>query len=334
MWLTRLENNSVRVDWQWSGWFVVPSWMFSLVIHGGLLAAFAFALRTTEPVGNPDGDERVVGLYFNHGTGDFGEPGGAGEGATTETPTVAGPALDADLRISDAPPVELSLPEMPSTRLGPGGAFPLQAGSLDTGAVIRSSGPPASGGNGRGGGGTTFFGQKAAGSRFVYVLDASGSMAEYNALNVAKAELLASLEQLDATQQFQIVFYSEKYYPMLDPEGRPQMFAATDTNRALAGQFIRAVQPLEGTRHLDALMRALDEEPDVIYFLTDAGAPILDASDLDKIKRRNQRRARIHAIEFGKHANLSRIDNNFLQKLARENGGGYAYRDITKFGKK
>src|SRR5262249_24285860 len=66
--------------------------------------------------------------------------------------------------------------------------------------------------------------------------------------------------------------------------------------------------------------------------LTDAGEPVLYPGDLEKIKKRNNGRSRIFSIEFGKGANL-RTDN-FLKKLARDNGGSHAYRDVQDFRKK
>src|SRR6185369_12972344 len=132
-------------------------------------------------------------------------------------------------------------------------------------------------------GGTSFFGGKVTGTRFVYVVDSSGSMSNHNAIAVAKAELLASLEKLDATQQFQIIFYNEKPHPMTLPGSVPKLLFATETNRALAHQFIRAMQPDRGTNHKDALKMALQYQPEVIFFLTDATEPRLDASDLDEV---------------------------------------------------
>ena len=43
-------------------------------------------------------------------------------------------------------------------------------------------------------------------------------------------------------------------------------------------------------------------------------------------------RSTIHTIEFGKGANLK--TDNFLKKLARENGGAHAYRDVQEFRKR
>jgi hypothetical protein len=167
------------------------------------------------------------------------------------------------------------------------------------------------------------------GKRFLYVLDASGSMSDYNAIAVAKAELLASLAQLDENQQFQVIFYNEHCHPMPNLERKDSMFWGTDTNRTRASQFVRNIDPDGGTRHLDALLMALAFAPDVVFFLTDAGEPVLYPADLDKIKRRNGGRSTIYTIEFGKGAGL-RTDN-FLKKLARDNGGAHAYRDVQEF---
>jgi len=260
----------------------------------------------------------------------------------------------------ESPPVDLELPVAPKiARIGTGpGSF--SRSSRDARDMIRATGrapsrgsddgdggggggdgdprggggPGGSGGGagGSGGGGTSFFGHKASGTRFVYVLDASGSMYDYNAIAVAKAELLSSLEQLDPTQQFQIIFYNEKCHAMRGGDGKEQLFWGTDTNRTMASQFIRNVQPDGGTRHLEALLAALSYAPEVIFFLTDAGEPILYPGDLEKIKKRNNGRSRIFSIEFGKGANLK--TDNFLKKLARDNGGAHAYRDVQEFRKR
>jgi hypothetical protein len=278
--------------------------------------------------------------------------------------TARQPAKKAPLA-DEAPPVALDLPEAPQVAMtSPGPAAPAAkstgANYTDARQMIRPAGRNRSTGGGEGSGneagtgnegavggggkggegggrsgsggggpGTSFFGHKAAGRKFVYVLDASGSMYDYNAIAVAKAELLASLSQLDENQQFQIIFNNEKCYPMRDSDRRENVFWGTETNRTRASQFIRNIEPDGGTRHLDALLMALGLAPDVIFFLTDAGEPILYEKDLDTIKRRNNGRSTIYTIEFGKGANL-RTDN-FLKKLARVNGGAHAYRDVQEF---
>lgn len=313
-------------------WFALPSWLVSAAFHAALLFVLALTIQRPAAIGNPDADEREIGIYSKeaHDGPVGGSEGDAGEPAESSDSTTNA-AADTH-HVETAPPIDLELPATVSTRIGPGAGAPVES-SPDSQQMVRSSGKTLGdgGGAGGGGGGIPFFGHKAEGGRFVYVVDASGSMYDYNAIAVAKAELLASLEQLDSTQQFQIIFYNEKYFPMTAPGGKDQLFWGTDTSRTLASQFIRGVQPDGGTRHLDALLAALTYGPDVIFFLTDAGPPELYAADLDKIKKRNNGRAKIFTIEFGKGAKL-RVPG-FLEKLSAQNGGGYGYRDVTQFRK-
>ncbi|MFN0056322.1 MAG: vWA domain-containing protein [Planctomycetales bacterium] len=319
-----------------SRWLAVPSWMISLLLHAVLLLLCATTIQPPTRIGDPDAGEREVGLYFNSQSAaqDFPGAGDAASAGTANAPADSGLSAGTDAtRLDDAPPVALDLPSREETRLGPGSALPQVGAPTDARQLIKSTGTGTGGAGGEpGGGGTTFFGHQAEGTSFVYVLDASGSMGEHNALGAAKAELLASLAQLQPTQQFQVIFYSEKVYPMVGAGGKPQLFWGTDPHRTRASQFVSGIQPLEGTRHLEALLQALSYNPEVIFFLTDAGEPILYPADLERIKKRNGGRTQIHAVEFGKGANLKA--DNFIKRLARDNGGGYVYRDIQKFGGK
>ena len=58
--------------------------------------------------------------------------------------------------------------------------------------------------------------------------------------------------------------------------------------------------------------------------------PRLSPSDLEQIRKRNGGKCQIHTIEFGKWGDLTQ-DDNFLKKLARQNGGQHRYRDVTRF---
>ena len=75
------------------------------------------------------------------------------------------------------------------------------------------------------------------------------------------------------------------------------------------------------------LLMALALRPDIVYFLTDADEPQLSAEELAEIGRANKG-TQIHAIEFGFGPESG--DNNFLKRLARQNGGQHAYVDISK----
>lgn len=317
------------------GWTAVPSWVLSLGFHAALLAILAYTLPQRSLSGDKAGDDREVGIYAK--SSHDAVPHSQGETATDivseQVASAAKPqATEPNVSLDDTPPAPLNLPEANSGRIGPGPAMPALPG-IAAQDLLKPSRTAAAGvaGGVVGKGGTSFFGGKVAGTRFVYVVDSSGSMSNHNAIAVAKAELFASLEKLDATQQFQIIFYNEKPHPLTLPGGTPKLLFATETNRAIAHQFVRAMQPDRGTNHLEALEMALSYQPEVIFFLTDATEPRLDASDLDKIRRRNNGRCQIHTVQFDVGESLN--DDNFLKKLMRQNGGTFSYRDVTRFGK-
>jgi len=131
------------------------------------------------------------------------------------------------------------------------------------------------------------FGIPGEGYKFVYVFDRSGSMggSGRSALSAAKAELLASLESLEKTHQFQIIFYNDRP-TKFNPTGNPdRLVFATERNKALARRFVASITAEGGTRHEEALIAAIKLQPDVIFFLTDADEPKLWPDQLARIHR-------------------------------------------------
>jgi hypothetical protein len=177
----------------------------------------------------------------------------------------------------------------------------------------------------------SMFGVRAEGSKFVYVLDRSGSMGGSGgkALAAAKAELLRSIEKLDRVQQFQIIFYNERPR-IFNPTGQPGRLAfGTEQNKTSVRRFIDSILADGGTAHEDALVTAVRLRPDVIFLLTDADDPKLTSRDLDRIDRLGPGVV-IHAIEFG--TGPQRDAENFLVKLARQSAGQHVYIDVSKLG--
>lgn len=165
--------------------------------------------------------------------------------------------------------------------------------------------------------------------KFVYVLDRSINMkrAEHSPLEAAKAEVIASLNSLEDTHQFQIVFNNETPKIFNPAEQQGDLALATEQNKERAGRFIESITPLGQAEHEAALKLALHTQPDVIFLLTTAGDSQLSDRQLYEIQRRAAG-IQINTIEFGDGPKLG--GDNFLAKLARQNGGQYAYRDITK----
>jgi len=302
----------------------IPSWLASVVAHLLLFLLFANVLKSCGngslgPVSH--GEFRDVGIYVVDRSTD------AENDPSPDEPTVDEPSAEETLK-QPHPADEPSVEQPPL--IGPrsdASSAPETAGKnsppkQENQRAARRLGP----------GETEFFKIRDGGKRFVYVLDASASMLTEQRpapIDIARAELKASLRDLNPRQEFQVIFYNDRAMSMPDPRGGSTgLLRCSDMNLARAHQFIDAVYPDVGTEHMQALELAISLEADVIFFLTDAGVPILYAGDLDEIRRLNKRRARIHCVEFGEGRNTSR--ENFLMKLARQNGGLYRYRDVTE----
>jgi hypothetical protein len=345
---------------------IVPSWLFSLMLHAALLLALAASLPGLHGgiVGDPDGDLRSVGIWVGHsGDGNEGDGGSKGSsrpaaGDTKVVPTIKSdllvpplaevsspprqPTLPATSETLIAPPEKISLAETPAAALpviGPGGR-PDRPGLFQRSVEPRASegqtgSPTSKSGTGRRGprGSTPFFGIVDIGSRFVYVIDCSGSMYSHNAMGAAKNELLKSLRTLNRFQQFQIVFYNTDQ-KWLKVAGKVdfRFFSADDKSLRLASDFITEVEPEGGTQHLTALELGLRLHPDVIFFLTDGGKPGLSDSDIESLKRLNERHTRIHCVQFSTRDDPdAALATDFLRKLSVQSDGEYVCRDVSQF---
>ena len=147
-------------------------------------------------------------------------------------------------------------------------------------------------------------------------------------LAASRAELVKSLQSLQPTHQFQILFYNSGVTAFNPSRAqRPQLMFATEQNKKLAAQFVEQVPASNGTQHMAPLRLALRLAPDVIFFLTDAGEPQLTASELESLRRLNAGTV-INAIEFGIGPDPG--GDNFLVRLARQSGGQHVYIDVTR----
>lgn len=335
-------------------WFST-SWLVSVGLHLLILAFLIGWIRSQPrgPVGFSDRPFITLGVS-RPGQG----PVGTGAGGTNAVDTIVD---EEPIGGTSASSVNLALPasaplQTPQSDaatisgrtpsgIGPGVPMPSSglpdARNLVQGGIIGRNGtnnaPGGKGGTGLGaegtGGsglpGTSFFGTRDHGTRVVFVIDCSASMEDYGAMASAKAALVAALQTLSDEQQFQIVFYNRAprlFQPFA--QEKDIMLFATERNKSLARQYIAQTIPNEGTDHMPALELALKFAPEIIYFLTDAAEPQLMAPELAKIDRMNKGRARIHTIEFGKGSDLGL--ENFLKKLARQNGGTYRYHDVRQ----
>jgi hypothetical protein len=268
------------------------------------------------------------------GGGSPGEIGGMGSvpfiapatGANPEGPGLD-PAADALLsEILPSPPKDVPAEVLQQALPGPQttGVGLIPGSGLGGGG---GSGGGSGGGVGRGiGPGTEFFGAREHGHSFAYVIDCSGSMATRSSLDVAKRELLASLNQLPPETQFSVIFYNLRAKVFTDPAGQQGMMAATQSNKLRVQNQLRTVSPDGGTDHMLALRTALGLRPEVVFFLTDAD--LMSNKDADEILA-EANGCRIQAVEFGRGTDLG-MDTP-LRRLATTTGGTYRYIDVTRF---
>ncbi len=172
----------------------------------------------------------------------------------------------------------------------------------------------------------SLFGVQAEGSKFVYVLDRSGST-DGKLLAAAKAEILASIEKIDDVHQFQLVVYNERPQAFNPAGPNGQLAFGTDANRAEVKKFLGTFEAGGGTDHAAALSLAIRMRPDVIFLLTDGDKPLLTARELARIDRIGPGII-IHTIQFGEGPH--RDTNGWMAKLAHQSGGEYRYVDTTK----
>lgn len=311
----------------------VPAWLLSAVLHGVLLVLCA--LVTPAPSrGVRDEPPRSGGIVLvrqTRGATEFFDEQAADEAASASARSesveaATGPA--AALPSAAESPVDPAALLPSNDALGGWGlagelanALP-SAGDLTSGAgPDRRLGKDAQ---------TYVFGAKGEGTAFVYVFDRSDSMNGFEGrpLAASKAELIKSLQALQPTHQFQIIFYNTEV-SAFNPSASasPGVIFATDQNKSLAAQFVRRVPASGGTRHMRPLSLALRLAPDVIFFLTDAGEPRLSDADLQSLRKLNAGTV-IHAIEFG--AGPDPGGDNFLARLARQNDGQHVYVDVSR----
>jgi hypothetical protein len=304
----------------------LPAWLLSLSLHLALLLTLGLTLRTL-PRGGAAEPDRAGGIVLVRQTDQRREYFDAqSTGAQFPAQQHAQIARQSALPDAGELPVDFSgiLPRAEQV-VGQGVASGLP------GASDLTSGPGVSrqiGGSVQ----TSVFGTTGIGSKFVYVFDRSGSMSGHGGrpLLAAKSQLIASLRDLDRIHQFQIIFYNERPRIFNPTGGTPRLVWGDESSKELAHRFVQGIAANGGTRHLQALKLALGMSPDVVFFLTDADEPHLTPDELLLIRRWN-RATMINAIEFGYGPSIG--DNNFLVRLARENGGQHAYVDISQLGR-
>jgi len=173
-----------------------------------------------------------------------------------------------------------------------------------------------------------FFGLRILSHHVAFVIDISGSMNEKlptglrteqvpSRIEVARKELLACLEALEAGTRFNILPFSNAVTPW-----KEAAVECTEATFGEAKEFVTALGALGGTNIYDGLHQAfLDESVDTIFFLSDGEPSVGEVVDpvgiREAVKGWNQERGVIiHTISIGDRFPL-------LEWLAADSGGSY-----------
>jgi hypothetical protein len=161
----------------------------------------------------------------------------------------------------------------------------------------------------------SFFGVRARGQLFVYVVDCSGSMSDEDRLARATIELRRSVFALQPPQRFEVIFYNEDSIPM--PGGpRPRPADPQSKNQLL--YWLRLIEPDGGTDPRAALKQALAMRPDAVFLLSDGAFP---EGTVDMVTKLNARKVPIHCVDLA-----GGLGSDHLKRIAEANGGRYASR--------
>lgn len=175
----------------------------------------------------------------------------------------------------------------------------------------------------------SFFGAAASGNCFCYVIDGSESM-RGGPWEAAKAELLRSLSTMKENHRFYIIFFNQKLNAITMPGEREPATSplyATPENLKHARNWVESLRIDRGAPPNDALLHAIEIEPDAIYLLAD-GMTKIDVPEFLRTKNRTsdfisgvQVRVPIHAIAFYSPDSGQKL----MKQVATENKGQFIY---------
>ena len=181
-------------------------------------------------------------------------------------------------------------------------------------------------GGGSQGKGASFFGIEGSGDRLVYVVDCSGSMGFERRFQRAVYELSQSLRMMDKKQEFLVVLYNDRIYPMLDTKlMNTKPIKATEHNIERVLKWLKFQQPMGSTLPARAMRGSLEVQPSSIFFLSDGELAddtigLLRRLNIDD-SRSGAKKIPIHTITLGSTG----IGAGMMRQIANENDGDFVW---------
>jgi hypothetical protein len=222
-------------------------------------------------------------------------------------------------------PIDLDLQEMPEIEtdleLEDSLDDAIDAFSLEDLESLSNAGTEGDAGSlaGSGGAAASFFGVRARGSRFAYIVDISGSM-KGRKWAEARQALEQSVDDLPTYTSFVVVLFNRE--TLLPPSlVKPKWWASDVDHKSDLRRWLRGVTPSGPTEPVDSFERILGMKPrpDVIYFLTDGD---FDDRSPERIAILNRQGPPvvINTIAF-----VSEEGAHLLRQIADESNGTYRF---------
>ncbi len=177
--------------------------------------------------------------------------------------------------------------------------------------------------------GAQFFGVKATGNSFCYIVDRSGSM-KGGAFESAKQEIVRSLSTMKPTQRFYIFFFGEEIEAMkLDgknEESFPVYASPENIQKTMA--WMERVKIQGGKHPGEVIERAIEMEPDGIFLLfdgettVDLAPKVRKFNTVDDFISGQQTRVPIHSVCFYTEKPEAQ---QLMKTIAQQNLGTYRY---------
>lgn len=173
---------------------------------------------------------------------------------------------------------------------------------------------------------TQFFGTQASGTRFVFIIDASGSMSEGFLWQRAIRELVRSLGKLTEKQEAMVLLYNSHTFPMFNtPPERLKMLPVTLEFRKALVRWLRNQIPNGRTMPAHAISYGLSLKPDAIFLLSDGK---LNDNSFEVLAEENPpkdsesdtpRKVPVHTISLGPNE----IGVQLMKLIADNNNGQF-----------
>ena len=223
-------------------------------------------------------------------------------------------------------------PELPAVKATPLSDFGSLSNALETdlggavaglGEALKSGGKP-----------TLFTSGGPKAKTVVYIVDNSISMTGrnpqspgYGRMETALVELAKSVNSLDESQKFYIIFFSDTAYGTFHPKTVRDYIKATDSNKKKIGYWLNTVECCFRTDGKEAFEIARALKPELLYILGDGA--FTDGSDIE-LGQNPIKGARVEVLGMNLNGGTARR----FKALADAHDGNYRDVGLTEDGQK